>query len=187
MIEDEDFIKTCDVPGPTKSEIRAILLYKSNVTADDVVVDIGCGTGGLTTEFSLRAKKVYSLDKNPEALTITEKNLKKSGRFECVDLIENDGVSALKDIDSFDIAIVGGSGRDMEPILDLVDEKLNSKGRILIPCILVDTKVESVNKLKSLGYNPQIVEINVSKGRVIDPGIMMMAQNPIAIVSAKKR
>lgn len=43
------------------------------------------------------------------------------------DLIENDGVSALKDIDSFDIAIVGGSGRDMEPILDLVDEKLNSK------------------------------------------------------------
>jgi cobalt-precorrin-6B (C15)-methyltransferase len=187
MINDNDFIKTCDVPGPTKEEIRAILLYKSGVTSEDIVVDIGCGTGGLTTEFSLRAKKVYSLDKNPEALTITRENLKKNGKEEIVELIENDGVSGLKELSNFDIAIIGGSGHDMIPILDLVNKKLNHKGRILIPCILVDSKVEAVNKLKSLGYNPKIVEINVSKGRVIDRGIMMMAQNPIAIVSAKKR
>ena len=40
--------------------------------------------------------------------------------------------------------------------------------------------------LRSLGYNPKIVEVNVSKGRVIDCGIMMIARNPIAIVYAKK-
>ena len=68
-----------------------------------------------------------------------------------------------------------------------MDSKLNHEGRILIPCILVDTKVDAVNKLKSLGYNPKIVEVNVSKGRVIDRGIMMIARNPIAIVYAKKR
>ena len=30
MFEDSDFIKSCDVPGPTKEAIRAIILYKSN-------------------------------------------------------------------------------------------------------------------------------------------------------------
>ena len=29
MLDDKDFIKSCDVPGPTKEAIRAILLYKS--------------------------------------------------------------------------------------------------------------------------------------------------------------
>ena len=94
-------------------------------------------------------------------IVITNVSMRHTSDYQATASIEFD--VSEPDIDSFDIAIVGGSGRDMEPILDLVDEKLNSKGRILIPCILVDTKVESVNKLKSLGYNPQIVEINVSK------------------------
>ena len=38
MLNDMDFIKTCDVPGPTKEAIRAIILYKSAVTPNDVVV-----------------------------------------------------------------------------------------------------------------------------------------------------
>ena len=69
----------------------------------------------------------------------------------------------------------------------MVDEKLNSKGRILITAILVDTKVEAVNKLKELGYNPKFMEVNVSNGRILDRGILMKAENPIAIISAKKR
>ena len=32
MLEDNDFIKSCDVPGPTKEAIRAIILYKSEVS-----------------------------------------------------------------------------------------------------------------------------------------------------------
>ena len=40
MLNDMDFIKTCDVPGPTKEAIRAIILYKSAVTPNDEVVDL---------------------------------------------------------------------------------------------------------------------------------------------------
>lgn len=85
-----------------------------------------------------------------------------------------------------DIAVIGGSGRELETILDIVNEKLNPKGRILITSILVDTKVEAVNKLKDLNYNPQFMEINVSKGRILDRGILMKAENPIGIITASK-
>ncbi|MDO5849110.1 MAG: precorrin-6Y C5,15-methyltransferase (decarboxylating) subunit CbiT [Methanobrevibacter sp.] len=187
MLNDSDFIKTCDVPGPSKEAIRAIVLYKSDVKNDDVVVDVGCGTGGFTCEFAQRAGRVISIDTNPEAIKITKKNLKKFNIDGDVTLINNDGANALKSIDGIDIAIVGGSGRKLEEILELLDSRLNSKGRIIVTAILVDTKVEAINKLKELGYNPQIMEVNISKGRVLDRGIMMMSENPIAVITAKKR
>ena len=187
MLEDMDFIKSCDVPGPTKEAIRAIILYKSDVKETDKVVDVGCGTGGITCEFAQRAKEVISIDINPEAIEMTQKNLNKFGLGDNVTLINSDGVDALENIDEIDIAIVGGSGEKLKNILELIDSKLNSKGRIIITAILVDTKVEAVNKLKELNYNPRIMEVNISKGRVLDRGIMMMSENPIAIISAKKR
>ena len=187
MLEDEDFIKSCDVPGPTKEAIRAIILYKSEVSSEDKVVDCGCGTGGITCEFSQRAKEVISIDTNPEAIEITEKNLDKFGLGDNVTLINDNGANALKDIDNIDIAIVGGSGRELENILDIIHSKLNSNGRIIITAILVDTKIEAVNKLKELNYNPKIMEVNISNGRVLDRGVMMISENPIAVITAKKR
>lgn len=187
MLEDMDFIKSCDVPGPTKEAIRAIILYKSDVKDTDKVVDVGCGTGGITCEFAQRANEVISIDINPEAIEMTQKNLNKFGLGDNVTLINEDGAEALENVDEIDIAIVGGSGKKLESILELIDKKLNSKGRIIITAILVDTKVEAVNKLKELNYNPSIMEVNISKGRVLDRGIMMTSENPIAIISAKKR
>ncbi|MBQ9026254.1 MAG: precorrin-6Y C5,15-methyltransferase (decarboxylating) subunit CbiT [Methanobrevibacter sp.] len=187
MLDDMDFIKSCDVPGPTKEAIRAIILYKSDVKDTDNVVDVGCGTGGITCECEQRANTVTSIDINPEAIEMTRKNLNKFGLGENVTLICDDGANAVKNIDNIDIAIVGGSGRQLENILDLIDSKLNSNGRIIVTAILVDTKVEAVNKLKELNYNPKIMEVNISNGRVLDRGIMMMSENPIAIISAKKR
>jgi len=187
MLNDMDFIKSCDVPGPTKEAIRAIILYKSDVKKTDKVIDIGCGTGGITCEFAQRAKEVTSIDINPEAIEITQKNLEKFHLGENVNLIQGDGAEVLGNIDNIDIAIIGGSGKKLEEIIELADKKLNPKGRIIITAILVDTKVEAVNKLKDLNYNPNIMEVNISKGRVLDRGIMMMSENPIAIISAQKR
>ncbi|WP_305554490.1 precorrin-6Y C5,15-methyltransferase (decarboxylating) subunit CbiT [Methanobrevibacter sp. V74] len=187
MLEDKDFIKSCDVPGPTKEAVRAIIVYKSEVTPTDRVVDCGCGTGGITCEFAQRAGDVISIDTNPEAIEVTSKNLKKFGLGNNVTLINDDGANVLKYIDNIDITVVGGSGRQLENILDIVHEKLNPEGRIIITAILVDTKVEAINKLKDLGYNPKITEVNVSNGRVLDRGILMISENPIAIITAKKR
>ena len=63
MFKDTDFIKSCDVPGPTKEAIRAIILYKSDVSPTDKVVDCGCGTGILGLAASkLGAKDIVGYD-----------------------------------------------------------------------------------------------------------------------------
>ena len=187
MFKDIDFIKSCDVPGPTKEAIRAILLYKSEVDSQSKVVDCGCGTGGITCEFSKIAKSVISIDTNPQAIEITKKNLKKFKLGDNVTLINDTASNVLKNIEDLDIAVIGGSGSELEDILNIIHDKLNPKGKILITAILIDTKVEAVNFLKNLGYNPSIMEINVSNGRVLDRGILMTSENPIAVISAQKK
>ena len=185
MIKDEDFIRSKEVPGPTKEEIRCLVLCKSQVSSNDFVVDIGCGTGGITTEMAKRAEKVVAIDKNTKAIELTKENIKKHKVYEKVELVKNDGISALKSIENIDIAIVGGSGNDLDKILELAISKLNPNGRIIITAILINTKLDAIELLKQNNINPEIIEVNVSRGYILKRGVMMKAENPIAIIYGK--
>ena len=182
MFRDSDFKTSPNVPGPTKEEIRCLVICKSNVKKDDIVLEIGCGTGGLTLEFAKKSKKVYSVDKNSEAVKLTRQNLLEHGLVGKVDLFEEDALSIIESVPKFDILMIGGSGGDLSHIIEKATSKLNPGGRIIITAILMETKTEAISKLKESGYNVEIVEVNISKGRIIDRGTMMFSQNPIAII-----
>ncbi|MCK9151659.1 precorrin-6Y C5,15-methyltransferase (decarboxylating) subunit CbiT [Methanobacterium alcaliphilum] len=182
MIRDSEFISTPNVPGPTKEEVRCLVLCKSQIKKEDIVVDVGCGTGGLTLGFAKIAKKVYSIDKNPEAIEITQKNLIKHELIHKVKLIGSDAVSAIVDMEKFDVLMIGGSGGDLHEIIHLSIPKLKKGGRIIVTAILMETKMEAIQTFNELSIGFEIIEVNVSKGKIIDRGTMMFAQNPIAII-----
>lgn len=186
MIPDEDFIKNPEVPGPTKEEIRCLVLCKSKVSSGDVVVDIGCGTGGLTLEFEKKAKMVYAVDKNVEAVKITQENIKKFGREEKVQVNQGDAMDFLEKITPFDILMIGGSSGDLSSIIERGYEKLKINGRILVTSILLETRVEAVKTMQALGMVPDVVDVSISKGKIMERGTMMLGNNPVTIVSAEK-
>ncbi len=183
---DDEFYKTEKVPGPTKEEIRALVISKVCLTDEDVVIDVGCGTGGLTLEFAKRARKVYSIDINSDAIQTTRKNLEKFGLENKVELLEEEGLSAIDRIEDFTKLMIGGSGGNLKNIIETGYLKLPVGGKIIITSIVLETATESVEMLKELGANPEVVNINVSRGTVLDRGVMMKALNPITIVSARK-
>ncbi len=119
-------------------------MCKSEVSNEDVVVDIGCGTGGLTLEFAKRAKNVYSIDMNPDAIETTQQNLKKHGLSENVEVIEGDGFDVLDKIKNFDLLIIGGSSGKLPLMIEKGYKKLNNYGRIIITAILLETRAEAV-------------------------------------------
>ncbi|KZX14522.1 putative cobalt-precorrin-6Y C(15)-methyltransferase [Methanobrevibacter cuticularis] len=192
MIKDYEFIKSDEVPGPTKEEIRCLIKCKSEVSSEDIVLEIGCGTGGITSTLAEKCKEVIAIDKNPRAINITSQNLEKFNLSKKVKLIEDDALSflnseeSLKYVKNVDIAIIGGSNNDLEDMIDSINSKLNKNGKIIITAILIDTKIQAITKVKNSGFKVEIVEINVSKGKIMERGTMMIAQNPIAIITATK-
>lgn len=124
MISDEEILKSKDVPGPTKEEIRCLVLCKARIKKNDYVVEVGCGTGAITIELAKKAGRIDAIDKNIKAINLTRKNLKKQGLLDRVNIIHGEATEVLKNLKNFDVMIVGGSGGKLQEILNIGSKKL---------------------------------------------------------------
>jgi cobalt-precorrin-6B (C15)-methyltransferase len=82
--------------------------------------------------------------------------------------------------------MIGGSSGELPSIIKEGYKKLKDGGRILITSILIETRAEAVKTLLSFGLTPDVVDVSISKGRIMERGTMMIANNPITIISATK-
>jgi cobalt-precorrin-6B (C15)-methyltransferase len=187
MIPDEDFHKDPTVPGPSKEEVRCLVMCQARVEKNDVVLEVGCGTGGLTVELSQRAAKVYAVDKNPQALEVTRTNLQKLNPSGRVELLLGDALEVMENLPAYDLLVVGGSSGELEQIIKKAYQQLKPKGRIIVTAILLETKLYSLKTMEDLDMDPQIVEISVARGRPTNLGTMMQGQNPVAIIHGRKK
>lgn len=189
-IPDESFNQNDTVPGPTKEEIRVITICKARLIEGAIVIDVGCGTGGLTVEaaFQVGGKgKVYAIDEDPAAVELTKGNVQKFGIENIVTVSRGKAPEALITLPNADAIFIGGGGVSLRTIIQTAHYKLKPTGRIIINAILLETATTAIAELKALGYKDiDIANISVAKGKQINSGTMMMARNPITIVSATK-
>ena len=178
-IPDEEFIRG-KVPM-TKSEVRAVCLSKLSLSPTDIAYDIGCGTGSVTIEmaFSAYEGKVYAFDKNEVALL--EQNCQKF-HLDNVDGICGLAPECLKDLPVPDVAFIGGSSGNMDEIVSYL-HGINDKMRFVITAVTLENAMAGLDSLKNVGISGDIVQVAVSKGKQIGDLHMLMAQNPIFIIS----
>ena len=189
-IPDESFNQSDTVPGPTKEEIRVITISKARLIEGAIVLDVGCGTGGLTVEAAFQVGnkgKVYAIDEDPAAVELTKGNVQKFGVENIVVVAKGKAPEALITLPNADAIFIGGGGVSLRTIIQTAHYKLKPTGRIIINAILLETATTAIAELKALGYKDiDIANISVAKGKQINSGTMMMARNPITIVSATK-
>lgn len=180
-IDDEEFIRG-KVPM-TKSEVRAVCLSKLSLSPKDIAYDIGCGTGSVTIEmaFSAYDGKVYAFDKNEEAISLLEQNCQKF-HLDNVEAICGLAPECLKDLPVPDVAFIGGSSGNMDEIVSYL-YGINNDMRFVITAVTLENAMAALDALKNIGVNGDIVQVAVSKGRQIADLHMLIAQNPIFIIS----
>ncbi|MCX8150707.1 MAG: precorrin-6Y C5,15-methyltransferase (decarboxylating) subunit CbiT [Candidatus Bathyarchaeota archaeon] len=188
-IPDENFNQNSNVPGPTKEEIRVLTLAKARLCSGSLVVDVGCGTGGLTVEAALQVAptgKVFALDENEAAIELTKSNLAKFGVQNTVQLIHGKAPQALDNLPEVDAFLIGGS-RLLRDVIRVAHKKLVSQGRIVVNAILLETAVVAIDELRRLPFKEvDVTQVLVAKGTSVSSGVMMLARNPITIISATK-
>ena len=64
--------------GQTQDEIMAVSLFKLGLRSTDTMLEIGCGTGKVSIAAALRVKKVFSIDKRPEAIKTARESAEKT-------------------------------------------------------------------------------------------------------------
>ena len=188
-IPDEMFAQSDNVPGPTKEEIRVLTISKARLREDSVVVDVGCGTGGLTVEAALQVTpkgKVFAVDNDENAIELTKTNLARFAVQDTVQLIKGEAPEVLSNLPQVDAVLVGGS-QSLREVIRAAHQKLKRNGRIVVNAILLETGCTALDEIKKLDFmEVDAITVFVAKGKQVPSGTMMLARNPITIISATK-
>jgi cobalt-precorrin-6B (C15)-methyltransferase len=188
-IPDDLFITSEGIPGPTKEEIRVLTISKARIREGFLVADVGCGVGSLTVEAALQvgpSGRVFAIDEDEKAVKVTRENVTKFNVQDRVEIICGKAPEAMRNLPSMDVVIVGGS-MSLRGILETSWMKLKEGGRIVVNAIMLETAYETLHELKRLRFRDiDVAAIFVAKGKFVSGGVMMLARNPITVISATK-
>ncbi|MBA0907918.1 MAG: precorrin-6Y C5,15-methyltransferase (decarboxylating) subunit CbiT [Nitrosarchaeum sp.] len=186
-IPDDTFERLENVPI-TKEEVRVIQISKARLCPGYTVYDIGCGSGSISVEAAIQIEsgKVIAIDYDINAIELTKKNIQKFGLTNISVILGNAKEEILK-LDEANTIFIGGTGGDTAEIVKLCENKLKSGGRIVIGIILIETLYSVLQTLENLQFNSlDITQVTISKSRKTSKGTMMLARNPVTIISATK-
>jgi len=179
-LRDEDFIRG-KIPM-TKFEVRALTLAMLDLSADDIFLDVGAGSGSISIQAAVLGAKVFAVEKELEGQELIVKNAEKFNVN--VKVIGGYAPEVLVNIDGFNKCFIGGSGGKLTDIVCAVDEKLPSCGVICGNFIIPDNMIKFKNLLEQLHYED--IEVRLIQCAVMDRLGLMKGQNPVYIVKGRK-
>lgn len=173
-----------DVPM-TKQEVRAAVLAKLAVRPEDILWDVGAGTGSVSVELALAAPRgrVYAVECRPEGCALIKANREKFRTRNLV-LVEGLAPAALSDLPAPDAVFIGGSKGSLAAIVDTALDK-NPDARICVSAIALESLSAAVAALTAKGRTVQVSQIAVSRARAVGGLHLMMAQNPIYLITGE--
>lgn len=187
-IDDSEFIRG-KVPM-TKQEVRILTLTKARIAPSDIVYDIGAGTGSISIEAARIAHegKVFAIERNPAGISLIKENMKKF-QVENIEVVSGEAPGALARLPNCDAVIIGGSGRNLDDILDIVHKRLKVGGRVILNCITIQTISSCLEYLRAHKdeFDYEAIQVQVNRLKAVGPYDMADAVNPIYIVTAIKK
>ena len=172
----------------TKSEARAVSLYKLGLARNSIVWDVGAGSGSVALEAALIASggMVYAVERDAESIAMLRRNLQRLGPAN-VAVTPGDAPAALADLPSPDCVFVGGGGGKLNAILECAASRLNTDGRIVVNLAAMERALQAHACLTALGFDTELTQISAARAKPLPDGALRLAaQNPVFIVAANR-
>ena len=172
----------------TKSEIRAIAISKLRLAPDQILWDLGAGSGSISIEASLFIKKgkIFAVEKNPDRIEYIENNSKrfKVRNLKIIQAVLPEGLSALPRPDRI---FIGGGGRDLKAIVTAAARCLKPGGRIVVNTVLIPNLQAVMTALDRLKFETEVIQVQINRGRQMPWAERFEAQNPVWIITGIRK
>jgi cobalt-precorrin-6B (C15)-methyltransferase len=162
--------------GPTKPEVRSVTLGKLELDDDDHFVEVGSCTGAVTIEAARRAGRVTALERKPERLATTERNLAANG-IEGVELLASEAPEGLPH--DADALFLGGS-RNYEAVLEHAAE--TGVDRIVMNVSRLEVAGDAVRAFRERDLLEEVLQVQVSTGYELAGATSFDSNNPVYVV-----
>jgi precorrin-6Y C5,15-methyltransferase (decarboxylating) len=169
----------------TKLEVRAVVLALLQLGCGQVLWDLGAATGSVSVEAAriARLRRVFAIERNPSRYSKLSRNLEKFGASE-VEAVCAAASEAIGALPAPDRVFIGGSGDDLETILEAVAQRLLPGGRIVQTAVLLQTLEKVSTFWRNKNFEVSIVQLQVSRSVPTGKDLRFEALNPVFIVSA---
>ncbi|QLL69172.1 decarboxylating cobalt-precorrin-6B (C(15))-methyltransferase [Lactobacillus sp. 3B(2020)] len=184
-MRDEEFLRN-KVPM-TKEAVRAISIDKLNLWRASSMLDIGAGTGSISIQAAREWSNlaVTAIERNPDGIDIINQNLAKFG-LKNVNLIQGSAPEALPD-QQFDAIFVGGTGPNLQPIMEYAWRHVRPGGAVVLNFILLENALEAERLMQVTGFKMvEMTEVAVAKWHALGKGHYFKPNNKTMILSGIK-
>lgn len=186
-IPDELFHRDAAVPM-TKEEIRCLSLSRLRLQSWHTLLDVGAGSGSVSIECALllRQGRVIAVEKEARALALLKQNARRFG-VSNLEIIAGAAPAALAGLTGVDRIFIGGTGGQLQEILETCSRILVPGGVLVLNCILLESLTDALQQLARLPFGTtQLLSAAIARGQRLGKKTMLAPLNPVFIISAQK-
>jgi precorrin-6Y C5,15-methyltransferase (decarboxylating) len=170
----------------TKADVRALSLSRLAISETDVVWDIGAGSGAMSVEIAELAWRghVFAVERDPENLDYIRQNMQQFGALN-VAIVAGRAPAALADLPEPAAIFIGGTGGEMETILNHIQRIARPGCRVVMNLATLENLYQALGLMQTFHWSPQVTQINLAQGQAIAGLTRLAPLNPVFILSGE--
>jgi precorrin-6Y C5,15-methyltransferase (decarboxylating) len=172
----------------TQAEVRAIALAQLDVRATSVVWDIGAGSGSVAIEAAQLAHQgmVYAVEPEPADIALIQANADAFG-VPNVRAVLGRAPEVLASLPEPEAIFVGGTGRQVDPVLSTAYGRLCQGGSMAVSVVTVEGLSAAYHLLKALAGEVRVWSIAIARGIEQMDRLRFEAVPPSFLLAVTKR
>ena len=187
-LPDETMLSFSDRPGlMTKREVRILILGELALQPEQIIWDIGAGTGSVSIEIARLSatSQVYAIEKTAIGTALIEQNCR---RFQVKNVVSIHGSAPdiLQQLPTPNRIFIGGSGGNLNLILDTCHARLLPNGVVVLALATVEHLNRTLDWLNSHRWQYRLLQVQLSRSVPVAQLTRFTPLNPVTIVTATR-
>jgi len=186
-LPDQGFYSFSDRPGlMTKREVRVLALAELELHPNQVIWDLGAGTGSVAIEAArlVPTAKVYAVEKTAAGMALIHQNCQ---RFQVENLVAVHGSApeALPQLPDPDRIFVGGSGGQLVAVLEAGTSRLRPGGILVMALATLEHFSSAIEWLQRHHYPWQVLQIQLARSVPVAALTRLTPLNPVHLIKVQ--